>query len=89
MEWNRDDDAQGGLHFRQYVGDVGLVDDEKAVVELVGGLDREFGRGSQCLGRAGSRHGRRCGAMMRRAVLRVQSCHFESQGATGESGRVR
>ena len=23
---------------------------------------------------------------MRRAVLRVQSCHFESQGATGESG---
>ena len=38
---------------------------------------------------AGSRHGRRGGAMMRGAILGGKSGLFASQGATGESGKVR
>ena len=76
-----------------------LVDDEETVVEFVGGLDREFGRRSQCRWRAGSIHEKRGGAMMhlrrtsapqaRRAILGAKSGLFESQGATGESDKVR
>ena len=74
------------------MNECGFVDDEEAVVELVGGLDREFGRCSQCRWRGGSSHERRGGAMMRRArraILGAKSGLFELQGATGESDKVR
>jgi len=47
-----------------------FVDDEEAVVEFVGGLDREFGRCSQCRWRAGSIHEKSGGAVMRREGFR-------------------
>ena len=40
-------------------------------------------------GRGGSRHERSGGAMMRGAIVGGKSGLFASQGATGESGKVR